>query len=657
MWRLLIIGFSALSALLVSAVVAAWFALPGVELASYASPYLTRAAGRRVEVESLRITPGLTLSIAMRGVKLANIEGGSRPEMLEVAALSAEVELLPLVLRGEAVVHGAAVEGMSLLLERAPGRRRNWRLGGEDPVAPGPSGPQPESRRDFPYVPRVTMTRSEVLVRTSSGRTLRIGLDDVSLETGGSDQPVQLNAQGAYNRIPLRLETRLGSFEQLWDWEKPFPFDLTAQSRDTTLRLRGTATDPLNFDGISGHLSFHAPDPQGLLAIGEIEGRLHAPVRLEGDFQREGDLWRLRRVTGELANEKVAGDLLELREGGSGQPDRLVAHLGFEALDLNRILGGPERGGDNTDIDLRRFVSPTPDPLIEARLTAGSLAYGDLRATAVRLQAATTADRVVVDELEMRAFGARITAAGQIETRPGDQVAVTAGVRLREGDLDTLRRAFGLRSLPLSGRVEAIAAATGQGQTLNGISSTADISAVVSMPQGMIDRQVIELASTDIRALFRTASGRTPISCLLGVVHIRAGRGELSPLRIQAGTGSVGGMATFDLNRRTLDAVIGSQRDTTSFWALDVPMQISGSFANPSIRPAQWSADGRARLAAADNVAAVPAELRDSLRGNRCFHGGAVATPPAPARASSAPPRASQPRRANRRQSRPAARR
>jgi hypothetical protein len=186
----------------------------------------------------------------------------------------------------------------------------------------------------------------------------------------------------------------------------------------------------------------------------------------------------------------------------------------------------------------------------------------------------------------------------------------------------------------------------------------ANLSAVVAMSSGQIQREIIEMASTDIRSIFRTPRGTTPVTCLLAVAEIRRGVGEMAPLRIEAGTGTIAGIASFDLNRRQLDLVIGSQRETTHFLALDIPMRVSGSFASPNIRPARWSPEGQAQLAAGDTMAAVPAELRDFARGNRCYRadGNAIRPAATPAAAPARPARntqrartATQPRRNARR--------
>ncbi len=75
--------------------------------------------------------------------------------------------------------------------------------------------------------------------------------------------------------------------------------------------------------------------------------------------------------------------------------------------------------------------------------------------------------------------------------------------------------------------------------------------------------------------------------------------------------------------------MIGSQREATGFFALDVPVRMSGPFADPTIHPAQWSPEGRARLAAPDRVAPLPPELRAYAQRDPCFRAtGAPAAAP-----------------------------
>jgi len=637
-----LIGLGGLLGLVLVLLVGGFLLLPHVELGPTLAARAAGAIGRSMTAESLRITPGLRLGVALRGVSLDNLPGGTRPAMVQLQGLTAEIELLPL-LHGEVVVHKVAAEGLSLLLERVEGQGANWRFGADRDHPPAPSVTTPEaSDRSLPTILALSLSGSEILIRTSSGKTLRIGLDSASLAAAAADQPTMLRAQGSYNGAPLLLEATLGTFDEFHDRTKRFPLELRATTGATVLTLDGDAADPLNFDGLRARLDLRGPTPDPLLAIAGAGDGPDLAFELTGALAHQGNLWRLTEIEGALDEAPFNGELLELTEGDRGQPDAVKARIDFTRLDLNRLVAGPAAAGnDQPDADLPLAVSAQPDPWIEARLTAIELNYHQLRARDARFQGAVVPDRVVVDELVMRAFGSRIEASGQLENRGGN-IAVQAEVALKEGELDTLRRALGVRSLPVSGRVEVRAMANGEGHSLNAAAHGAHVSAVVAMSGGTVAREVIEMASTDIRSLFRTPRGTTRLSCLLGILDMRGGVGDVAPLRLRAGTGAVSGIASFDRNRRTLDLVIGSQRETTNFFALDIPIRVSGSFSDPTIRPASWSGEGRARLAASDAVAPLPPRLLEFARSNRCFQASAGTLAPAE------PPRAA-PRRSRRR--------
>jgi AsmA family protein len=157
------------------------------------------------------------------------------------------------------------------------------------------------------------------------------------------------------------------------------------------------------------------------------------------------------------------------------------------------------------------------------------------------------------------------------------------------------------------------------GATLNQAALGARLSAVVAMDNGSISRRIIELASTDARAIFRKAPGVSPISCLVGVLDIRGGIGTLSPLRVRSADGTITGRGSFDIYRHQIDITIASEARTTSLFALDVPVRVNGSFAAPTIRPATLSPAGRAQLAAGDDVSRLLPSLQPFARRSPCL--------------------------------------
>jgi hypothetical protein len=623
------LGFGILVVLLVVLAGAGLLLLGRVDLAGFAAGPAEAALGRKVAIGSLHVTPGRWLRIEVTGLRIGNVEGGTRPDMVDLARASAEVELASL-LHGPPVLRAVAVDGLSVLLERTADRTRNWRFGPPKPPREGP-----EDRSGLPTLLDAAIRDSELLLRTSSGHILRTRLHHATVRTESDQAPLLLRAAGTYNDVPVSLDATLEPIALLRDAARPYGTKLHLASGETSLTFHGTMKDPLDVDGADGQAELRVPTPEAILALaGASEAELDASLNLEGRLEHHGDVWRLSEARGHLAGEAVHVRLAQFTEGQTGHPDAVAIDLGFGRLDLNRRLAAGKRAGA-AEADLPLRVSAAPDPLLAAKITVEELVYSKLQARDVAFEGSLMPGRIAVESFALTTSGARVIASGQVDRR-GEGAAVAAEVRLQDGDLDTMRRAFGLRDLPLSGRLNGWVAVAAEGTTLNAAASGARVSAVVAMQGGRIAREVIEMASIDLRLLFRSARGTTQVSCLLGMLEMRAGVGEVAPLRVRSAEGTIAGTASFDLNRKQVDLVAGSVRSTTDFWALDIPVRVSGSFADPSIRPARWSEDGRARLAAGDNVAPLPARLRDFARRNPCYQ-AAAATPASPRTASQPP--------------------
>ena len=161
----------------------------------------------------------------------------------------------------------------------------------------------------------------------------------------------------------------------------------------------------------------------------------------------------------------------------------------------------------------------------------------------------------------------------------------------------------------------------GEAATLNAATRQARISAVVTMTGGTIAREVIEMASTDVRALFRTSRGTTHVSLPAGGGrHPRRATGRRRRcVSAPAPAPSAGSRPSTSIGTGSTSSSAASS-DTTDFFALDVPVRVSGSFADPDIAPAQWSREARARMTR-NEMAPLPPDLRDIARRNPCYRG------------------------------------
>lgn len=610
--RILIIAAIALPALLLVLAAGLWLLLPRLDLAGFVAGRLSASFGRPVAIATLQVTPGRWLRLQASGLTLENLPGGSRPLMAELASAEAELDLVSL-LSGAPVLRGVSLAGFKLLLEHAGGGRANWKF-----ATTLPDASRRDARDKVPTLLAAVLRDADIDIHTTRGAKLTLRIDVAEVAATDAASPMRLTASGRYRDVPLALEATLGSFAALRDTTRPYATDLRFTSGETRLRFDGRMEDPLALDAALGTLTLAAPDPRALLAMAGIDSALEPPVQLEGQLLHRTPLWEVTGGRGALGASPFGNAVLRLQEGGAEQPDDLNIAIDFERLDLNALLAARE--GEPREADLPLTVNPAPGTLITLRLSAKQFAYAGLRATEARLQAAQTAGRIAVPELFLGYQGGQLRAEGEVAGRPAEPGGrVTARVDATGLDVQVLARSLGLGALPLLGRLDGRFAVEGEAATLNAAVRGAHASAVVAMRGGSIARNVIEMASTDLRGLLRSAPGMSPVRCMVGVLDLRGGAGTVSPLRIRAEHGTIAGQGRFDLRRRQLDLLVSSESATTSAFALDVPVRVTGAFADPQIAPAQWSPGGRALLAEGDEVGRLLPDLQPFARRSPCL--------------------------------------
>jgi uncharacterized protein involved in outer membrane biogenesis len=615
LFRRFLIIQALIASLLMAAGIGAFFFVKTGDFGAFVAQRISEKLGRKVEIASLRISPGRWIGVELRDVTFANLSSGSHADMLSLKNLQAEINSWSLLFSATPLVRSLVVEGLTLRLEKIQDHK-NWHFG---ETSSAPSGGNPPDYRGVPTILDLQVNDSEVIIRTTSGKFLRTRIDQAHVSSDAANTPVRLNAIGSYNGLAATLIGDLDSFDALRRAPEAFPVRLNLTSGRTSMAFHGTMTDPLNFEGVAGMLTLHAPTPDAFASLAGEAFNLHLDIGLTGKFEHSRNDWKLSDITGKINSEDFRGTTLHLTEGDHGKPDHIRVELAFTRLNLNRIIAGaPPPGAVEKNADIALNLDPKQDPVVDARFTVRELTYAKLRVTDGRFAGVLDANKVDISELSLSTFGAQITAQAHAQSIPTG-TRITADVAMHNADIDALGRGFGVTTLPLNGRINGRLAVTAEGRTVNTAAHHARISAVISMLGGNVEKRVIELGSTDLRAAFRRADGRAPLNCLLGVLDMRAGLGQIAPLRIRAETGTIAGSGHFDLNNHTMDLLIGSQAETTNFFALDVPVRIHGRFDSPDFAPARWSGEGRAEMAAADNIAPLPPALRGFANQNPCL--------------------------------------
>jgi uncharacterized protein involved in outer membrane biogenesis len=561
-------------------------------------PMVERRAGaaldRQTSVGSLRIDWRNPLVLELKDVRVANMPGGSQPEMMRFDGVFAAIDLRAL-LRGVMRFERLTLDKPMVLLERHDDGARNWRFpGGASPASQNRPAPQgglavvPKNRTQFPTLIDMAVSGGVLIYRSEGRKDIRLDFHTLAVRSAGDGMPVSLTVDGAYNGAPVQISGTTESFARLRNGAVPFGTEFAITTNAGLLSFKGTMTEPTDFEGVAGEMRINAPDLGKLLALFGLETPAAFPLRVAGVFHKQGDNWQLSDAKGQLAGDNFAGRFA-LAEGPRDKPDAITTAVDFPRLDLARLLTGDGSKKPNTEdsfgaMELR--ADDKPGATLDARIRARQLIYETTRLAEFAADIRTAPGEISVRRMSFGIAGGTFEGSAATVAVPAGGHLVARG-RLSGADLGDTLRLLGLEDVPIAGRSEMGFALDVTGKTVkDALARASRGELVVAMTEGQVARSLIEKASVDLKALLRQSDEWLPVSCLLGVVDMRNGFTKISPLRLRTARTTLVAAGLVDLPTARLNMVLRAESDAANFLALKLPIKIAGDLAKPSIGPA-----------------------------------------------------------------------
>ncbi len=612
------LGWAAVGLVVVVLISAAGFAawLANADLKPFVESRATESLGRKVTLGGFEVTWGDPLGVEVRDLSVANAPWGSDPEMIRLGRLSALIDV-PSLLKGVLRYEKLRIADVKVVLERDKDGTGNWKYGGS--AGPGGAGLVPKTRTQFPTLIDFAGERGLITYRTRSGNILSIKLDQVAIASPDEYSPVTLQATGAYNDVAAKLDATTEPYFILRDANTPYGTRFTIAARDTDMAFDGTMMEPLDFEGVRGKLSLTAKTLNDLMAVAGAPQKVALPLLLTGDLTRDGDHWSLTDARGRLSRASFTGTM-ELLEGhptgNKVTPDDIALALDFGALDMDRLLAA--FGGSKEKPKLET-MSLRPQGLTAVNMTL-ALSSEQLSVAGMKLPSFAIDGRVESGDVTLRdlkfAFGGGTLAFDGSLKGEGKSGDLRLNAHLIKAQAQEIARLMGGGD-QIRGRLNGAAMLHMQGATLGDGLRTGNGAMLVTLSQGDISRSLLEQLSADLRSLFRTEEGRVKVDCLLAAMTLKNGIGTLSPLRLESKEAVVLGGGHVDFVKKRLDLILKTERDSTNFFALDIPIEISGPFDHLSAAP-NGDADQALLKAAAAQGATLPQGLREMAQQNAC---------------------------------------
>jgi uncharacterized protein involved in outer membrane biogenesis len=560
-------------AVVVGVIAAAAIAFRMFDPRAFIERQATSRTGRTAHVGSVTLGWGNPLVVKIIDFRLANAPWGEAPDFVRFANLIAEVEPWPL-LSGNIRLRRITLDSPLIALERDKNHIGNWKFHPGGTIVA-----EPPRRAEFPFIVDLALRGGKITFRTSSGAILRIGIDDLGLKAPTVDGPILIVATGSYNDVKLQLDLLAQSFEILEQPTIPFGIDAVMKAPNTDLTFKGTATAPLDFDGLAGALTIRSANLDDWLSVFGAPSNVAIPLNVAGTLGKQGDHWRLRDAKGQLAGSDFTGSLA-LDEGKPGAPDHFKFDLDFAPMDLKRVIGLASGGSTGASSAIPLHVAEHPTETYDIRLAVRQAKYGDLALGDARLAATVEPAKISISDLVLQLAGGGVHAtASATPAGSGGHGALDAAIT--QADATSLARLLGGDASVLSGRLDGAIVLEMTGETTNDAISTSRGQAVLGITQGRISRDLLQKVSTNISQIFRRGSGSASLTCVLTIAHIRDGHASIAPLRLRTTEGNLFGGGSIDLRRSRIDLRLKSESKSTGFFALDLPVEITGNLASP----------------------------------------------------------------------------
>lgn len=218
---------------------------------------MRHATGRELRIGKLRLAVSLTPTLAATDVALANLPGGSQPDMLRVGHAEVKLSLLPL-LAGRIEIARLVLLSPEILLERGEGGRPNWLLGEAlTMAAPAPDVPAARASDPPATAPAPAVAVRELRIeggvvrwRNEEGER-RLDLHRLEASARGLESPVTITGQATYAGMNLALNAESGPLSRLVDRKAiaPWPLKGTLETPGARLTFAGTLLHPLEGSG------------------------------------------------------------------------------------------------------------------------------------------------------------------------------------------------------------------------------------------------------------------------------------------------------------------------------------------------------------------------------------------------------------------------
>ena len=571
-----------------------WF-IPLVE------PRLSAAAGRRVTLAHVHVHLGRRTRIVADDVVVADPAGfaGATP-FARVAHVGVVVDVLAYVLHRRVDIPSIDLDHPVMEVASLADGRNNYTF-----HLPGGGGPGAT-------LGRLTIEEGQVhaaLATLEADVTAAVGTRPAEglVAAHGQPQEIAAEAHGTYAGQPITGTLSAGSLLALRDTRQPYPIDLHLANGATHVALAGTVQDLFALAGADLRLDLSGEDMANLFPLTGIPIPTTPAYRVAGHLTYAGGKVRFDDIDGLVGHSDLEGSVAEApgtvkqdTKPGGTKPDVTLdlTSRRVDLADLGGFIGAkPARATPAERRDpapATRGVLPS-EPIDIPRLEAADvhLRYhaGEIAGRSVPLDALSVALDVVDGAITVHPVSFKVGTgdiSGDIAIMPLSDRRTHLKATVDFNRVDVARLLAATHMVTGAGSIGGKADIDATGNSIASWAADGNGGLTVAMSGGDLDAVLVSLSGLEFGNALAAAIGlpqQTHVRCFVGDLTLRQGIVETRTLVLDTGVAIVRGAGTVDLRDGRIDARVGAKAKHLSIGSVPTPIDITGTLADPVIRP------------------------------------------------------------------------
>jgi len=567
-----------------------------------ARPYIARKVtsyiGRSFAINGdLNVYLSLRPRIVANRVVLGNAGWSRDTNMAEVERLDFRIDLLEL-LAGRWAFAAIALSEPRLILEVNKDGTPNWVFKDD----------HKNKTREFPSIDALTVDHGTAIYRDPTNNT-NLSLDIRTLN-GNKDAPeltVELAGKGLFKSMPTTVRARGGALLSLRSADRPYPIKADATLGATKASIDGTLLDPLHFRGEELNFRLEGSDLALLYPIVGVPIPPTPAYKLAGFLSHTGELWVFKRFKGMVGQSDLAGDFAVDR---GKQPQLITADLLSRELDMKDLGGfiganqGGKPGGKPPPSD--KVLPSEPFSLEKLRAADADVRFKGAKIITEKLPLEKMETHLVVksgtltlDPLNFGVAGGNLVSRIEMDGRK-PRIVARADITAKGLHLDQLFPPSKLTAAN-AGTLGGRAKLDGSGNSIAQLLGTANGDAALIMDGGSVSELMLRLSNLDIAnsiAVLLGGDKQVPIRCMVSNFKAVQGDFKVQALVLDTPKVNITGSGNVNFRDESLNLRLVAESKGFSLASLRGPIDVTGSFKNPSVHPEMRSVIARGGIAA-----------------------------------------------------------